>query len=141
MKSFNKQLRRHSVAIISLAVALSGLSYNTWRNEQTEANRNVRAAGFELLIKLGELERVVFYSHYDRDPEMGNPRSGWAYVLTIRDLGKLVPDRANASTAKLVELWQTNWSGLGASDASARTISDAIDKCRSDVLEALAALE
>ena len=140
MKSLIVQLRRHSVAIISLLVAVSGMSYNTWRNEQTEANRNVRAAGFELLVKLGELERVVFFGHYDRDLQMGNPRSGWAYALTIRDLGKLLPDRANASTAKLVQLWQANWSGLGTSDASAKAISDAIDECRSDALQALAAL-
>ena len=59
-------MRQHSVALISLAIALSSLAYNTWRNEQTEANRNVRTAGIELLLKLGELDRVVFFSHYDR---------------------------------------------------------------------------
>ncbi len=65
--TFKNQMRQHSVALISLAIALSSLAYNTWRNEQTEANRNVRAAGIELLLKLGELDRVVFLIHYDRD--------------------------------------------------------------------------
>jgi hypothetical protein len=138
---FVDQLRRNSVAIISLAVALSSLAYSTWRNEQTEANRNVRAAGFETLVKLGELDRVVFFSHYDHDLQMGNPRSGWATVLTIRDLGRLMPDPANTSSAELVGRWRKAWSGLGTDDAAAKSISDAIDACREDVLEVLAGLD
>ncbi len=70
--TFKNQMRQHSVALISLVIALSSLAYNTWRNEQTEANRNVRAAGIELLLKLGELDRVVFFSHYDKDEVRGN---------------------------------------------------------------------
>jgi hypothetical protein len=36
MTSLRQQLRNNLVALISLAVALGGLSYNTWRNERTE---------------------------------------------------------------------------------------------------------
>jgi hypothetical protein len=72
-------------------VALSSLGYNTWRNERTEQNRNIRSAGFELLMKPGELQELVFLAHYDRDTERGNPRGGWAYVLTVRDPGKNMP--------------------------------------------------
>jgi len=43
------------LAMISLFVALSALGYNTWRNELTEQNRNVRQAGFEMLLHVGEL--------------------------------------------------------------------------------------
>lgn len=136
------QLRHHSVAIISLAVAVSSLSYNTWRNEQTEANRNVRAAGFELLVKLGELDRIIFFGHYARDLQMGNPKSGWAYVLTIRDLGELMPEPARASSGTVFDQWQENSAALGAgSDGPAETISEAIDACREDVLMVLASLD
>lgn len=38
------QLQRNAVAIINLVVALTGLRYNTWRNEQSEGNRNQRFA-------------------------------------------------------------------------------------------------
>ncbi len=141
MTSFTDQIRRYSVALISLAVALSSLAYNTWRNELTESNRNVRVAGIELLLKLGELERVVFFAHFDRDRQAGNPRAGWAYALTMRDLGALTPEPARSSTASLVEIWQENWSGLGTSDEAASNISDSIDKTRSDVLRVLADLE
>ena len=141
MTSFIDQVRRNSVALISLAVALSSLSYNTWRNEQTEYNRNIRVAGIELLLKLGELEKVVFFAHYDRDSQAGSPRAGWAHALTVRDLGSLTPEPARSSTVSLVEVWQQNWSGLGTSDDTASKISDSIDKARSEVLGVLAELD
>lgn len=141
MKTISSQFSRHSVALISLLVALSSLAYNTWRNEQTEENRNVRVAGVEVLLKLGELDRVVFYSHYDRDRDRGNPRSGWAYALTIRDLATLMPEPANDSAIALIEAWEENWPGLGSDDAAARRISERIDAARNDVLAVLAALD
>ena len=47
-----QQIRNNLVAIISLVVAISSLSYNTWRNELTEENRNIRFAGFEVINSL-----------------------------------------------------------------------------------------
>ncbi len=139
--TFKSQLRQHSVALVSLAIALSSLAYNTWRNEQTEANRNVRTAGIELLLKLGELDRVVFFSPYDKDEIRGNPRLGWAYVLTIRDLVALTSEPAVSSSADLLRVWDENWFGLGKNDASADLISAGIDLLRNDVLSVLAALD
>ena len=141
MNMIISQVGRHSVALISLIVALSSLAYNTWRNEQTEENRNIRTAGIELLLKLGELDRVVFYSHYDHDQERGNPRSGWAYALTIRDLGSIMHEPANSSSTELIEIWNQNWSGLGSDDLAASSISNSIDQTRSDVLLVLAKLD
>jgi hypothetical protein len=139
MPQLKNQLRRHSVALISLFVAVSSLGYNTWRNEKTEANRNVRSAGVEMLLQLGELDRIVFFSHYDMDEVRGSPRSGWAYVLTIRDLGRLTP--AMESAEAVMQVWQANWSALGEDDASATAISDSIDRAREEVLQVLASLQ
>jgi len=36
--TFREQIQRNLLAIISLAVAISALGYNTWRNETTEEN-------------------------------------------------------------------------------------------------------
>ena len=55
-----EQLRRNAVALISLVVALSSLGYNTWRNEQTEANRNERQAAFEVLLSWESCSRSSF---------------------------------------------------------------------------------
>lgn len=135
------QFRRHSVALISLAVALSSLAYNTWRNEKSEANRNLRMAGVELLLKLGELDQVVFFSHYDRDSLRGSPREGWAIALVVRDLGALAPPPTSASTAALVEVWERNWSGLGNDATAVEQISASIDRAREDVRTMLSALD
>jgi hypothetical protein len=141
MIAFRDQLKRHSVALISLFVAVTSLGYNTWRNEQTEANRNIRTAGVQLLLTLGELDRTVFFSHYEMDEERGSPRSGWAYVLTVRDLGRLTLPPALESSQALMEVWQSDWPGLGSDDRAAKRISDGIDRAREDVLEVLASLD
>lgn len=142
MGSITEQLRRHSVALISLIVALTSLAYNTWRNERTEANRNVRTAGIEFLLKLGELDRVVFFSQYEMDSERGNPNEGWAYVLTARDLADLTSEPAIGSAHELFETWDNRFDELGSPDRSAaNAISDAIDAARGDMLSVLADLD
>ena len=60
-------LRRNLIAFISLAVALFGLSYNTWRNETTEAQRNTRTAAFRMIEELGEFQQLVDARHYGGD--------------------------------------------------------------------------
>jgi hypothetical protein len=139
--SLAKQLRENAVALTSLTLVVIGLAYNTWRNEQTEFNDNIRAAGFEILVTLGELERVVFHNHYDRDEERGSPRAGWAYVLTIRDMGQLSLEGAKRESEKLFEVWQDNWEGLGTDDDAVQAISDQVDALRAAVLAELAGLE
>lgn len=139
--TIREQFRNNLVAIISLVVAVTSLSYNTWRNEQSEYNRNVRQGGFHMLIKLGELQEVLFYSHYDRDSDRGNPRSGWAHVLVIDDLGASLPDPVPAGADRLLATWERDWQGLGDDDASAQRISTAIDELRLQVLQALRSLE
>ena len=141
MVSFRQQLRSNAVALISLVVALSSLGYNTWRNERTEHNRNVRTATFELLTKLAELERVVFLAQYDHDASGGNPRTGWTYVLVIRDLAALVPAPVPARAAELQNTWAEDWQGLGRDDERSVTrIDDAIGRLRESSLATLRAL-
>ena len=122
-------------------VAVSSLSYNTWRNELTEQNRNVRHAGFEVLLKLGELQQVVFFSHYDMDQVRGSPRAGWAYVLVISDLSQAMPTIVAERATALRGVWESEWSGLGTRDSSAERISAAIDALRMTVLDELRMLD
>ncbi len=139
--SFLEQIRRNAVALISLVVAVSGLSYNSWRNELSEENRNLRHAAFEVLLKLGELQQVVFHSHYDMDYERGNPRAGWAYALTIRDLALVLPQPLPEATESLLATWGDNWEGLGEEGDSADTILEAIDETRNATLDVLRSLD
>ncbi len=141
VSTFKTQIRQHSVALISLAIALGSLGYNTWRNEKTEENRNIRTAGIELLMKLGDLDRVVFFSHYDKDMVRGNPRSGWTYVLTIRDLAALTDEPAIGSSVELTAVWSERWADLGKDNESVARISASIDQLRGDVLKVLEELD
>jgi len=139
--SIRDQLRRNTVALISLVVALVGLTYNTWRNELTEHNRNLRAAGFEMILTVGELQQIVFFSHYDQDQYRGNPRAGWTRVLLLDDLSEIMPDHVEVATDDLRATWDEDWAALG-SEAEAETrITAAIDRVRDETLEALADLD
>ena len=97
-----EQIKRNQLAIISLAVALIALGYNTWRNELTEENRTIHEAGFEMLVHIGELQRITYLAHYDQDNIGGNPRKGWAEVLVLNDLGTLMPSEAYMRTEDLL---------------------------------------
>lgn len=140
MASLRVQVRRNLVAIISLVLAVASLSYNTWRNEVTEDNRNVRAAGFEMLLAMGDLHQMVFLRHYDRDTVRGNPRAGWAQVLLLNDLAQIMPASVAASAAELRATWSAEWQQLGRDDNAVTEISGAIDALRNTTLAALAAL-
>ena len=138
--SIKDQIRRNLVAIISMVLALLSLSYNTWRNEVTEHNRNVREAGFEMLVTLGEIHQIVFFLHYEQDQERGNPRLGWAKVLLVADLAAIMPPKVSKAAESLELSWGTDWSSLGKDEAAAARVSRAIDSVRDATLEALALL-
>lgn len=140
--SFGRQIQRNAVALISLLVALSSLSYNTWRNEKTEANRNERVASFEILTKLGELQQVIFHLHYDKDTaNRGNPRIGWSHALTIRDLSRVLPPPLPVAGDELLEVWSANWDTLENDKASLDATLGKIEETRSDILALLRSLE
>lgn len=136
-----EQFRRNFVALVSLFIAVSSLTYTSWRHEQTEENHNHRVAAFETLLKLGQLQQLVFHRHYDKAEDTGNPRTGWSYVLTIRDLTTLMPEPVPESANQLVETWGTHWEGLGHNQASADTIIEAIDTTRNKTLGLLKSLK
>lgn len=140
--SFIAQVRRNAVAIISLAVALTALGYNTWRNEVSEDNRNHRQAAFEILSKLNQLQQVVFHRHYDMDEQdRGNPRLGWTIVLTIDDFSQLLDAPIPLQSKKLKETWGANWEGLGHEQSSVDAVLESVDLMREDTLQLLRSLE
>ena len=140
--SFKEQIRRNAVALISLAVAISGLSYNTWRNEASEHNRNQRWGSFEVLLKLGELQQLVLDMHYgDGANAAADARMGWAIVLTTEDISQVLDDPIPARAAELKSVWEQHWSGLGKKEQSVDEIRAAIDSVRADTQMILRDLE
>ena len=139
---FIDQLRRNRVALISLVVAIVSLSYNTWRNEASEDNRTQRLVSIEVLLKLADLQKVVWHNHYDGDTEdKGNLRTGWTIVLTIRDISTILDSPMPESAEMLWEIWDDNSQKLGESTAAKDNIIKAIEKCRADTLIVLQALD
>lgn len=140
MTTLRRQFHDNFIAIVSLVIALSALGYNTWRNERTEQNRNLREAGFALLAEIGSLQQVVFYAHFSPGDMRGDARMGWADVLTIVDLARLMPEEVVNDAVSLKAAWQDGWSGLGEDDAAHRRIDEAIEALRATTLAELTAL-
>lgn len=138
-----EQLRHNTVALVSLFVAFAALGYNTWRNEITEFNRNQRAAGFEILTELAALQLTADLLHYgsEEDGETDSPIRGWARVLLIRDLSRIMSPHCTTAADELHAAWQSNWSGLGEGESATEAITAAIEKMRRVVLVELRALE
>lgn len=131
--TFREQIQRNLLAIVSLAVAISALGYNTWRNETTEENRNIRLASFEILVQLGKLQIITDHAHYGNDNNTGNPITGWGHVAMIDDLSFLMPAPIPGIATRLKETWQANWQGLGNDEASALKITESITDMRKTV--------
>ena len=139
---FIDQLRRNRVALISLVVAIISLSYNTWRNEASEDNRTQRLVSIQILLKLADLQQLVWHNHYDGDTEdKGNLRTGWTIVLTIKDIATILDSPMPESAETLWVVWNDNNSQLGESTVAKDNIILSIEKCRVDTLAVLQALD
>jgi hypothetical protein len=134
------QLRANIVAIVSVIVALTGMAYNTWRNEKTEINHNVRAAAFETLKNLGEAQIIVEYLHFQKDRARGDPLQGWGRMIYLRDLAQVLPAPGPSEAERLWEAWRDNVDKLENDDEAMVKITDEIQLLRLTTLEVLAGL-
>ncbi|MEP7275469.1 MAG: hypothetical protein ABI812_03880 [Betaproteobacteria bacterium] len=131
------QLRANIVAITSMAVALTGLAYNTYRNEKTEINRNVRAAAFETLKNLGEVQIIVDYLHFRKDRVRGDTRLGWGRITLIHDLAQVLPPPGPVDADTLQGAWRDNVDQLEGDKDAMIKITDEIQRLRLTTLEIL----
>ncbi len=140
--TFKEQVRRNMVALISLAVAVTGLGYNTWRNEASEHNRNQRLVSIELLLMLGDLQQLTLDNHYGDDTNRAaTSRKAWAKVLSIRDLSQISEGLVPESAVALYDTWSSDYDELGESTAAKDRIVSAIDELRSDAHDVLKSLD
>ena len=85
-----------------------------------------------MLLHIGELQRITYLAHFDKDKEAGNPRKGWAEVLLLRDLAKLIPEPGQIRSEALFDVWGENWSGLGGDDDQAVVLRQGRDGASAD---------
>ncbi len=139
---FKKQVRRNAVALISLAIAITGLGYYTWRSEASEFNRTQRAVALEVLMRLGDLQQLVWHHHYDKDfADKGNLRTGWTQVIVIRDISQILGDPLPASAISLHQTWSELSADLDASTDAKNEMIASIEAVRSDALILLRELD
>ncbi len=136
-QSFGTQLHNNAVAIISLVVAIIALVLNTWRLEQTEKNRNVRQAGFEMLKGLGELQSIVNSNLYQINANKIDPIQGWTYIATMSDMAVLMPHPVPENLNALIKVWGNQWKNISQDENSADQISHQIDLMRDAVMKSL----
>ena len=140
--SLKDQVRRNLVALISLVVAITSLSYNSWRNEASEENRTQRLVSIEVLMRLGDLQQLVWHHHWDQDFEdKGNLRTGWTLVLVMRDISQILDEPLPASTQTLLQVWEQQSEDLDTSRDAEQAVIAAIGNVRSDALALLQELD
>ncbi len=139
---FRDQLQRNAVALISLAIAITSLGYNTWRNEASEYNRNQRLISIEVLRNLGQLQQVIFHNAFEMDEQdKGNRRTGWVYVLAIKDLSQLLDSQTAESGTELWRVWEAELPTLGPLNDSYNAITEALGAVRTDTHALLRSLD
>ena len=157
MTPVREQIRNNAVALISIAIAISTLAYNTWRNETTEEQRNSRHASFRILESLGDLQEIVdtryYYLPFDgsQSTERESRVRGFGTVAMIRDLMDLMPPPADQKGLELHTLWLEHFVELdrldgdgkhsGGARLAEQELTRAINQVRGAVLEVLHQLE
>ncbi len=139
--SLVEQFKQNALAIIGLVVAIIALVNTTSRENTTEINRNMRAASFELLKNLGELQIVVNSSYYQEEGMKTNPFMGWGRVAFIRDMSELLPKPIPEKTVELIDAWKSNWDKLKSDEKAVLAVSAKIDADREAVLAILKKLK
>ena len=145
--SLRAQFKRHSVALISLTIALASLGYNTWRNETSELHRNWRQAAFQITVEVNDLQQIVLYRRYffGRQEHPFQPLQdaetwigGWGKATSIRDLTSLLPEPLPERGQVLFETWQEHAGRLDDDGPTAgeaeQAMLEALDNTRQSVL-------
>lgn len=136
-----QQLKNNLIALISIVIAIASLSYNTWRNEQTEYNRNVRTSSFEILMSLAELQLLADYAFYSDDSQKYDPIKGWSHILYVNSLAETVSGEVKQNVQSLHQSWQENWQQMHEQEESLVKITNAINITRQSVLTTLKDLQ
>jgi len=138
----SEQIQRNAVALISLVIAITSLGYNTWRNEASEYNRNQRLISMEVLRNLGELQQVIFHNVWEMDAkDKGNPRTGWVYVLAVKDLSQILDGDVPASATELWQVWSKDWDEIKPENEAYGRVTGALEAVRQDAHQLLQSLD
>ena len=129
-KSIAEQLRNNAISIISLVIAIVALTFNTWRANTSEDNRNLRYATFEMIMQLGELQLITDQLHYNAEAGKADTISGWGHIALIEDLAAVLPPEFEQQAEALKQTWAENVNSLGKAERSVESITAEIQELR-----------
>ncbi len=140
--SFKQQFQQNLLAILSIAIAISALAYNSWRNEQSEENRNLRAAGFEIMKESAKLQYLVDSITYATSNEQQDtPIIGWVTVNQIVSLSHLMMPEVKAEAEQLKLVWSENWQALASNQIANEKVTAANQQLTNKVRNQLTSLK
>jgi len=122
---FKTQLQQNLLALISLIIAIVALSYNSWRNEQSEDNRNFRSAGFEIMRESAKLQLLIDTVTYADKTHHKELIKGWVSINFVVSLSELMTPQINNKAIELKQVWTDNWSSLSTDEPANQKISTA----------------
>jgi hypothetical protein len=132
--SIQKQLKTYQITtVITILLTLVGFSYNVWRLEKNEINTNIRTSSFELIKQLGELEEIIYYAHYDKNLDKGNPKKAWIKVIVITDLCLVASNMLEHKAKNLKAVWTKNWNVIHHDPKALKETLDAIEALRKKI--------
>ena len=127
--NLKQQLQQNLLAILSILIAVSALAYNSWRNEQSEENRNYRAAGFEIMKESARLQylidRITYVDTKDNEKTQEDPIVGWVTVNQIVSLSQLMMPQIKAQADSLKQVWSEHWEKLSTDKKANKKITEA----------------
>ena len=126
--SFKVQFKSNLVAIISVVIAILALSYNSWRNELSEDNRNVRAAGFEIMREAAKLQFYIDTTTYTEASKDDDVIQGWVSINLMISLAELMSPTIRLQAHTLKQVWAENWSKLASDKKANQSITDATNQ-------------
>lgn len=145
-QSLAEQIQRNAVALISLAIAVCSLSYNTWRNETSETQRNIRHAAFEMVDHLERFQSMVNAMVYGRPRRTELWVDAWGEAKALETLATLMPAPTPETTAELIEVWADQVKVLRGEDLERAIEADeaiavVVDQTRMTLREVILSLE
>lgn len=137
-----ERIRAESLAVVGLVVALIALGYNTWRNELTEQNQTVRYAGFEMLLKVGELQSILYTASGQNNMRAETATRGEIVVLSLRDLSMFMTENVRTRSKSLVLEWRRNNLSLDdKNEFSVALVDIKLNELRLGIIKAVKSLE
>jgi len=149
MATIRQQIQNNLVALISIFIAVSSLGYNTWRNEKSEEQRNIRHAAFRVLESLGDAQEVVNSRYYylPFNQEIGSEGElrirGYGSVAMVHDLMMIMPEPGPSAGEALNASWLAHFPELdqlddsGAHTATAKEAERELTRSITDSREAV----